>query len=243
MKPGPSKYTRWHDAIIERARDRILEGYSERHHVLPRSLGGTNLKSNIVRLTCREHFLVHWLLAKMTCGDDRRKMLWALSKMQSTGKGERKLKSWQYEIARRASSEAMRTRIISEETRAKLSEHLKTKPAFIEAAVARLKQLAVARIGTNLSPEYGAAISAGKKGKSNGLEGRKYPVKHCAAISQAKTGRPPTPVQVAGYAKAANKNRGRKQSSEERAMRSVAQKARWSRDRTQRESGEQQCLL
>jgi len=41
------------------------EGYSEVHHILPRSLGGTNDSDNLVRLTAREHFIVHYLLAKM----------------------------------------------------------------------------------------------------------------------------------------------------------------------------------
>ena len=32
------------------------------HHVIPRCLGGTDDKSNLVELTAREHFIVHKLL-------------------------------------------------------------------------------------------------------------------------------------------------------------------------------------
>lgn len=40
-------------------------GYVERHHIIPRSLGGTDVAENLVRLTAREHFICHMLLVKM----------------------------------------------------------------------------------------------------------------------------------------------------------------------------------
>ena len=55
-----------HDQIIERARHRRKpDCYCEKHHVVPRSMGGADDKSNIVVLTAREHFLIHWLLWKI----------------------------------------------------------------------------------------------------------------------------------------------------------------------------------
>lgn len=39
-------------------------GY-EVHHILPKSLGGSDSKENLVRLTAREHFIAHKLLARM----------------------------------------------------------------------------------------------------------------------------------------------------------------------------------
>lgn len=41
------------------------EGYHEKHHIIPRSIGGTNESDNIVCLTAREHFIAHLLLSKM----------------------------------------------------------------------------------------------------------------------------------------------------------------------------------
>ena len=58
-------YTRIHDAIIDRARTRKLSGYVEKHHITPRSLGGTNHKGNLVVLTAEEHYVIHQLLVKM----------------------------------------------------------------------------------------------------------------------------------------------------------------------------------
>lgn len=42
-----------------------VEGYSELHHILPRSLGGDDTKQNLVRLTAREHFICHLLLVRI----------------------------------------------------------------------------------------------------------------------------------------------------------------------------------
>lgn len=51
--------------IIEKRRTYIPEGYTENHHIIPRSLGGDNSEINLVNLTAKEHFLCHYLLAKM----------------------------------------------------------------------------------------------------------------------------------------------------------------------------------
>jgi len=59
-------YKKVYDQIIEkRQKDPINEGYSEKHHILPRSLGGSDNPDNLVRLSAREHFICHYLLAKM----------------------------------------------------------------------------------------------------------------------------------------------------------------------------------
>jgi hypothetical protein len=58
-------YKRIHDKIIERAKTRILIGYAENHHIIPKCLGGDNKKSNLIKLTAREHFLVHKLLCEI----------------------------------------------------------------------------------------------------------------------------------------------------------------------------------
>ena len=58
-------YKKIHDKIIERAKTRKLEGYGEKHHIIPKCMNGTNEKNNLVKLTAREHFLIHWLLHEM----------------------------------------------------------------------------------------------------------------------------------------------------------------------------------
>jgi len=76
-----NKYTRWYYNIIQRAQTREISGYIERHHIIPKSLGGSNSKDNLVNLTAREHFVCHWLLTKMVGGHFRYKMWNAFSAM------------------------------------------------------------------------------------------------------------------------------------------------------------------
>ena len=56
-----------YDKIMYRAQTRdnnaLLE--VERHHVIPRSEGGSSKKTNLVELTLKEHFLAHMLLIRM----------------------------------------------------------------------------------------------------------------------------------------------------------------------------------
>lgn len=59
-------YERIYNNLIERAKSRnITNTYYERHHIIPRCLGGTNEACNLVNLTPEEHYLAHQLLVKM----------------------------------------------------------------------------------------------------------------------------------------------------------------------------------
>ena len=60
-------YKQIHDSIIDRAKTRVLpkEVYTERHHIIPRCMGGSDDKSNLVDLTAKEHFIVHKLLVEI----------------------------------------------------------------------------------------------------------------------------------------------------------------------------------
>lgn len=102
-----NKYTNWYYAIIQAAQSRTSDDYTERHHIIPKSLGGNNTKNNLVRLTAKEHFICHRLLTKMTNGYQKVKMLHALGKfVQNNHLQKRELSSRQYEIARKAIMEA-----------------------------------------------------------------------------------------------------------------------------------------
>jgi hypothetical protein len=76
-----NKYTKWYYSIINRAQSRTLTEYKERHHIIPRSLGGNNTKSNLANLTAKEHYICHQLLTRMTTGRAKSKMHLALLKM------------------------------------------------------------------------------------------------------------------------------------------------------------------
>lgn len=44
---------------------KALDFYTEKHHIVPRAVGGNNAKANLVLLSAREHFLAHKLLWKI----------------------------------------------------------------------------------------------------------------------------------------------------------------------------------
>ena len=80
-------YQRIHDAIINRARNRTLQGYYEKHHVIPRCLGGDDDLDNLVKLTAREHFIVHKLLCKIYPNEHKLVYAyWAMCNKQSSKK-------------------------------------------------------------------------------------------------------------------------------------------------------------
>lgn len=63
-------YHRIYNQLIKRAVDRSWKRstapcYIERHHIIPKCIGGSNKKQNLVCLSAREHFIAHILLAKI----------------------------------------------------------------------------------------------------------------------------------------------------------------------------------
>lgn len=78
-------YSKVYFSTIEKAKQRGWKKAKgrERHHIIPQSLGGSNDKSNLVYLSCREHFLCHWLLVRMTEGENYHKMRYALMGMRA----------------------------------------------------------------------------------------------------------------------------------------------------------------
>lgn len=101
-------YSLHYTKLIERSRLRVLDDYTERHHIVPRCLGGTDDKSNIAVLTAEEHFVAHQLLVKMYPGN--RDLIYAAQMMTftpvtRTDRSKNKLFGW----LRRRMGEAMST--------------------------------------------------------------------------------------------------------------------------------------
>jgi hypothetical protein len=95
-------YRKIYDALMERGRNRkFVKGEHERHHIVPKALGGGNERENIAVLTYREHFLAHWILTKITEGQSNFKMIHALNRlMNKNSKQTKSYTSWQYSITR-----------------------------------------------------------------------------------------------------------------------------------------------
>jgi hypothetical protein len=83
------KYFKWYSDICSRGAERISlrvpKSDHEDHHIVPKAHGGTNAKSNIARLTPREHFVAHLLLYRIHKDQPMALALWLMSNC-GTGK-------------------------------------------------------------------------------------------------------------------------------------------------------------
>lgn len=106
-----NKYTTWYNSIIFNSKSRSLgpEIYIEKHHIIPKSIGGDDSETNLAVLTAREHFICHLLLVKMLEGTSKYKMahaLWQMTRQNSKMKRDFRINSKIYEMIRMLHKEA-----------------------------------------------------------------------------------------------------------------------------------------
>lgn len=194
-----NKYTKRYLLITTAAKLRETSGYTENHHIIPQSLGGSNDKENLIDLTAREHFICHWLLVKMVDGEARSKMLYALQGMKAENRFQEryhtKITSRVYEkyrIEHAANhSTVMKAKnlipwnkggaVLSLDQRKRISEAAKNRPKPTKETIA--KRSATIR-GTKRSEETKLKMSLAAKGKPKGPQSEE----HRLAISLAGKG-------------------------------------------------------
>ena len=180
-----NKYSKWYLAIIKNAKSRVkLDIYYETHHIIPRSLGGSDSIENLVVLTAREHFICHLLLPQMLDGEDKYKMRYAIHLMMNmSSKGQERYipSAIIYEQVRKQHSAnvsaqfkgkpkndefkqmmsvLLKGRVFSEETIARMSEG--QKKSFLERGFGNRK-------GIPMSDETKTKLSKSLKGKQSWL--------------------------------------------------------------------------
>lgn len=70
-----------YNKICERGQNRILDSsiYTEKHHIVPKSMGGGNEKNNLTILTAKEHFICHKILCELYPTNEKLKYaFWAM---------------------------------------------------------------------------------------------------------------------------------------------------------------------
>jgi|SRR5579859_189050 len=76
IMPSPAQpsidmnYRRIYESIIQRANLRAHVSENQKHHIIPRHLGGTDDPENIISLTFKEHYLIHYLRWKIFGSED-----------------------------------------------------------------------------------------------------------------------------------------------------------------------------
>lgn len=171
-----NKYTRWYFSIVESGCPED-ERYFSVHHIIPRSCGGSDDPSNLVKVSNRQHYVLHLLLTKMMISHDHRmKMVFALRFMSNTFK--------RYGINRPSS------RII-----ALFHKTIKETP-ISDAHRANIRN---GQLGKKLSEAHKQAISSGLTGRvhseetkikiSNGNKGKVLPPEQREKLRKAHTGK------------------------------------------------------
>jgi hypothetical protein len=164
-----AEYEALYERLMARAKDReYLPLIHERHHILPKSMGGSDDAKNIAVLTYKEHFLAHWVLTKIKTGKDRYLALFALRRMTHKNKNQpsRVVAGWQYELARKANHEAMLDN--------KLALGAKPSKKTIEKLRKRMRGNTLGRLlkGVKQSPERKAKTSKALKNNPNVISAR-----------------------------------------------------------------------
>ena len=94
-------YNKIYSNIVRRAllqnRKKSNGVYFEKHHILPKCLGGNDKKDNLVLLTFKEHFICHQLLYKMYENTENAyKLMYALHRMYLKGNNNGVVKSGKF---------------------------------------------------------------------------------------------------------------------------------------------------
>lgn len=159
-----------YQALVEHCISNPYEGYTERHHIVPRSMGGSDEADNLVRMSAQNHLLAHYWL---WVGTGAPKMGYAYLAMtnQSRSKMAETFKPTQamleaYKSAKIASSKAQTQRQIGEnnhrfgkslsaKTRAKLS-------AATSGSRHRLAKRVLMELDCGLTLSYGSGREASR---------------------------------------------------------------------------------
>lgn len=205
-----NKYARQYYCIIQNRIENPISGYTENHHIIPKSLGGADDPSNKVRLSAREHWVCHQLLTRMTDGVDRMKMLHPCVLFKKTaGKTSRR-----YEQLKIQRSLAMRGRKHSEETKQKIrlgnigrtitdENRQKTSDRLLGKKLSdtHRENIRLGHIGLTHSEEVKRKIGLSNKGKNKGKtaseetraklsmasKGKKKPEGHGTKVQEARS--------------------------------------------------------
>lgn len=182
---NPSKARRYLDRYVKFITSRIelsktrgdVEGHI--HHIVPRSWGGTNAKSNLVKLTYKEHIIAHHLLYYT----EDPKMIMAFYSMANifhNSEIKYNLTVQQYQLlceqARPLQGEIQKAKMANPEIRQKISDSLKGKCVGANSshkrAVINLATMEVFSTAREADKAYGYPITT----VTNGIWGR-YRVK------------------------------------------------------------------
>ena len=168
--------------ILEtRGRFACGEEYYERHHILPRSCGGTNDKDNLIDLFAQEHFIAHRLLAEENPENEKLISAYAIMAFASNKNEKRyKLTPEEYEQTRITFSNSLKKKYknkenhpsygthISEERKRKIGEANKGNKYCVGRRITDETKKKIGDANRNPCEETRMKMSKARKGKKLG---------------------------------------------------------------------------
>lgn len=182
----PNKYMNWYFNIIENAvirnwNKKTAPCYVEKHHIIPKSLGGKN--SDKVCLTAREHYICHLLLTKFTQNEDKMKMCLALNRLIHGNKKNYQVSSVMYEHLKTANAVAC-----SERTTEYWKAMTKEQRSELRAGEKNSRWGVVVR-GTETAHKISKANKGKLSGENHPLFGKKHHENSIEKMSQNRKGK------------------------------------------------------
>lgn len=113
-------YNNIYKKLIDRAKERQTFEYTEKHHIIPKCIGGADDIENIAVLTEREHFIAHQLLVKIY--PDQKQLAYAAYMMTKANSYQIRAGNRLYAWLKEKSNDYQKTREFTEETRKRMSE-------------------------------------------------------------------------------------------------------------------------
>lgn len=190
-------YQAQYDRLISRAKSRTLNEYTETHHIIPKSMGGSDEDTNLVELTPEEHLVAHLLLYKI---HKNPQTLYAAMRMHTRVRSNK-----EYGYLRRQFSKFMRKRMSgsnnpmygktqSVETKEKISQANKGRTFSEETRLLWSRQRmgkSPGNKGKKHTPEALAKIKAASEGENNPMYGRRHSEETRKKIGIKSIGRKP----------------------------------------------------
>ena len=149
-----------------RGRFECVDEYHERHHIVPKCMGGTDEEDNLIDLFAREHFMAHKLLALENRDNDKLVYAWwCMAFMKSHNHLRQELTQDEYEEVKVAISETMKGeghpfygKHHTDETRKKISEALEGRQFSEEHKQKLSKKITCITTGETFDSQTEAAI-------------------------------------------------------------------------------------
>lgn len=154
---------RYENFIISRIKINLTRDFTnikfDKHHIIPKSMGGTDDENNIIKLTYREHFIAHLLLSRLY---QNNKMTYAFYRMKNKTNNSKLYESYKNKFIESISGE---------------NAYWYGKPKYLQPMY-----------GKKLSKNAKLKISIANKGDNNYWRHHQFSEEHKKKLSESRTG-------------------------------------------------------